>query len=198
MCCLIITADTPKLTVLRSFPASDDKIIDIAEHIGTSYEAFGICILDDELGTTLAGIKYSHQNLNSMLNEIFRRWLLGSGKRPETWSVFVHCLRVANLHVLADTIEKQYMSKTKSTHTNQPTESSVQKASKTPTSPTPVSQSTEAKAPVMSRAQLTPESQTTDSVDKATPTSISQATEPEALVSPSSNSKSKSKFKYHS
>ena len=195
MYCLIITADTPKLTVLRNFPASDGRTIDIAEYIGTSHENFGICILDDDHGTKLAGIRYSHQTLNSILHEVFRRWLSGNGKRPETWSVFVHCLRVASLHFLADTIEEQYTSETKSTPTNQPTENSAQKASKPPTSPTPISQPTEAKTPVMSHTHLTPESQTTDSEDKATPTSVSQATESEALDSPSSNSKSKGKFK---
>ena len=160
---MIITAGTPKLTVLRSFPTSDGKTVDIAEHIGTSYEDFGICLLDDAHGTILAGIRYSHQTLNSMLNEILRRWLLGSGKRPETWTVFVQCLRVAKLHFLADTIEEQYMSETKSASTNQPAESGAQEVTET-FSPTHVIQSSEVKT---IPTPLTPESRIED---KATPT----------------------------
>ena len=74
-----------------------------------NYEEFGICLLNDVHGNTISNIKYSHNgDVKRLLNEIFTRWLSGRGKRPETWEVFVSCLRAVKLNVLVDKIEGQY------------------------------------------------------------------------------------------
>ena len=101
--------DRPWLTLLRSFPSSDG-LVDIAEFIGAeSYEKFGTCLLNDTLGNMVNNIKHDHRgNVKSTLHQMFTVWLSGKGKRPETWEVFVGCLRGANLNYLADKIESQY------------------------------------------------------------------------------------------
>ena len=42
------------------------------------------------------------------MTDILTQWLNGPKKSRVTWGVFVDCLRVVQLNVLADTIEKQY------------------------------------------------------------------------------------------
>ena len=94
---------------MKSFTSANGEKINIVERIGIHYEDFGICILKDDHGTKVSNIRQSqHYQVNSIVTEIVRDWLKGRGKRPETWAVFVDCLRVVQLNDLADTIEKQY------------------------------------------------------------------------------------------
>ena len=105
---LLDAADRPSLMELRSFP-SKGGTVDIAEQISTKYKDFGICLLNDDSGAILSSIEHSYgPHINDILIQIFTKWLLGSGKRPETWTVFVNCLRVVKLNILADTIEGEY------------------------------------------------------------------------------------------
>ena len=85
--------------------------VDIAEHIGDNYESLiGICPLNDTEGVLLTSIRHSSEpKIDSKLNEMFRKWLAGSGRMPVTWT-FVKCLCNVKLNRLADTIEEEYIS----------------------------------------------------------------------------------------
>ena len=103
------TADKPTLPLLKNFPSANGERINVAEQIGTYYEDFGTCLLEDRHGTIVSNMKGTHHNrVISIVTEIVREWLKGRGKRPETWPVFIDCLRVVQLNVLADTIEEEY------------------------------------------------------------------------------------------
>ena len=52
----------------------------------------------------------SGPKIDSILNEVFRKWLAGSGRMPVMWTTFVKCLRNVKLNRLADTIEEEYIS----------------------------------------------------------------------------------------
>lgn len=108
---LSLPADRPRLTDLRSFDTLNGKRIDIAEHIAPNSEEFGICLLDDVDGvsfTTIEGSLGPRASTTDILSELFRQWLAGRGKRPETWATFVNCLRIVRLNYLADSIETVY------------------------------------------------------------------------------------------
>ena len=143
------TADHPNLTILKSFTSANGEKTNIIERIGIHYEDFGICILKDDHGTKVSNIRQSrHYQVNSIVTEIVRDWLKGRGKRPETWAVFVDCLRVVQLNVLADIIEEQYgkilESEEESTHTveEQDQEEEEVEAKVTPTTTLPTVSST--------------------------------------------------------
>ena len=42
------------------------------------------------------------------MNQVFIRWIAGSGRRPVTWITLVECLRTIKLLTLVDLIEGQY------------------------------------------------------------------------------------------
>ena len=131
---------------MKSFTSANGEKTNIIERIGIHYEDFGICILKDDHGTKVSNIRQSqHYQVNSIVTEIVRDWLKGRGKRPETWAVFVDCLRIVQLNVLADTIEEQYgkilESEEESTHTVEEQEEEVE-AKVTPTTTLPTVSST--------------------------------------------------------
>lgn len=81
----------------------------MVEHISPNSKEFGTCLLDDDDGVAFKSIEHSFgPHVGNILNELFVQWLSGRGKRPETWSTFVNCLRVVRLNFLADSIEEVY------------------------------------------------------------------------------------------
>ena len=78
----------------------------IIEQIGVDYLGFGMCLLDDSDGNRVKVIEtFRHCHPDSILFDILQDWLKGRGRRPETWSTLLECLRNIRLHALADNLE---------------------------------------------------------------------------------------------
>ena len=78
----------------------------IIEQIGVDCFQFGVCLLDDSDGNRVKVIEtFRHCHPDSILFDILQDWLKGKGRRPETWSTLLECLRNTRLHALADNLE---------------------------------------------------------------------------------------------
>ena len=69
--------DRPKLTQLQQFTTKDGDPKNLLQDIGVKYDSVGTCLLDDDQGTKLANIKTDHHSTESIMKEIFVRWLQG-------------------------------------------------------------------------------------------------------------------------
>ena len=66
---------------------------------------FGIQLLDDGDGSTMASLEHQHlKNPHAILNAVFTMWIQGEGSTC-SWERLVFCLRVCKCHALADDID---------------------------------------------------------------------------------------------
>jgi len=110
ICVYVLFADeTPKLQDLYRFEHSHGEkktALRIIEEIGDDYFQFGVCLLDDSGGNRVRGIEIFRQSHpDTIISDILQDWLKGKGRRPETWSTLLECLRNTRLHALADNLE---------------------------------------------------------------------------------------------
>ena len=105
------TGDTPTLLELTQLNlASKQDPIRIKDRIGANFWPVGICLLNDNDGSTLNSIKRNNDEFGDKLTEIFRLWLEGKGQKDgakliTSWSKLVECLNFAQLKALADEIK---------------------------------------------------------------------------------------------
>ena len=95
------------------------ELIQIRDRIGTSYRDVGICLLNDEYGQVIATIVDDKKESKHILNEIFRQWINGKGKKCSRAGLIV-CLKIAQLNVLAEALKSACVGVDK--HTDRPTE----------------------------------------------------------------------------
>ena len=62
--------------MLHNFKTNDGRTINIVTRIGSKYQDFGICLLDDNDGGKMAIID-DHRNSETKLNTIIKKWLAG-------------------------------------------------------------------------------------------------------------------------
>ena len=93
----------PTLPLLLRFPGKSGEI-NIVERIGTTYNKFGIFLLNDESGVKVESIAKEESKVVDMSLKILSKWLQGEGIQPPTWSTLIQVLRQSNLAVLADEI----------------------------------------------------------------------------------------------
>ena len=91
----------------------------VRDRIGTSYHDVGICLLNDDTGQLMKAIIHDNRELQHILDEIFRRWITGRGKKYSR-KVFIECLIIAKLIVLAEDLESACDRENK--HTDRQTE----------------------------------------------------------------------------
>lgn len=105
------TGDTPTLLELTQLNlASKQDPIRIKDRIGANFWSVGLCLLNDNDGSTLYSIKRSNDESGEKLTEIFRLWLQGKGQKDgaklmTSWNKLIECLNIAELKALADEIE---------------------------------------------------------------------------------------------
>lgn len=97
----------PKLPVLLSFPRGNSTI-DLTIEIGESYSKFAVFLLNDETGAIITALEGQHHNDAAKINSVvFTKWLTGVNEVDVTWNWLVECLRKANLHALADSVDSE-------------------------------------------------------------------------------------------
>ncbi len=95
---------TPLLEQIRSFPMLDGNPMDLAEQM-PDYSGFSICILQDK-GNHLEMIKRSSgSQIQDILNQVFRDWLNGKGKKPVSWKTLIQCLQSSGYNELMKKIK---------------------------------------------------------------------------------------------
>ena len=78
----------------------------IIEQIGGDYFQFGVCLLGDRAGNRVRGFEiFRRFDPDRIISDILQEWLKGRGRRPETWSTLITCLRNTHLCALADNLE---------------------------------------------------------------------------------------------
>ena len=101
----------------------------IRDRIGSSYDDLGRCLLNDDTGQVIEGIKDDYSGSKVRLDEIFRRWIKGEGKKW-SWKGLIKCLKFAKLNSLAEDLELACSRENK--HTDQQTETFPSIPSSTP------------------------------------------------------------------
>ena len=100
--------DKPKIRLFLDFPTKRGPIR-IPDRIGNKYSDYGIFLLADDTGSRVDAIKSKHQlDYNSIIEEITREWLEGSGVKPVTWRTLVQVLKQIRLVTLAQEIEEAF------------------------------------------------------------------------------------------
>ena len=80
--------------------------VNLAQKIGTSYEDFGILLLEDNNGDrTDAIVRELHERAEDINKRIFRLWVKGKGLQPVSWATLVGVLQDMGLNTLARDIE---------------------------------------------------------------------------------------------
>ena len=83
-----------------------DRIINIPQEIGTSYDDFGLLLLDDHNGRRIHSIACQHKDDAQRINkEVLKVWIVGRGKPPVTWKTLIEVLYDIELGTLAKEIE---------------------------------------------------------------------------------------------
>ena len=82
-------ADLPNLIECIRFQGKE-KIIDTPQEIGTSYEDFGLLLLDDHNGRRIHSIAHQYKDDAQQINkEVLKVWIVGRGKPPVTWKALI-------------------------------------------------------------------------------------------------------------
>ena len=79
----------------------------LAQKIGTTYENFGILLLEDDNGDhTDAIVRELHERAEDINKRIFRLWVKGEGLQPVSWATLVGVLQDMGLNALARDIHE--------------------------------------------------------------------------------------------
>lgn len=88
-----------------SFPEGNETI-DLTVAIGTSYSKLAIFLLNDRNGAIIKSLDSQHLKVANEINRaVFSKWLEGTNRVAVEWDWLIECLRKANLHELANTVE---------------------------------------------------------------------------------------------
>ena len=100
-------SDKPTLQLLLRFPKKSGSVIEIIEYIGDKHHELGVRLLDDASGDTVCKIEsqYGPEKTRFVTEAILRRWLLGAGRKPQSWTTLTTVLREIELNALAEEIE---------------------------------------------------------------------------------------------
>ena len=103
----VAMSDKPTLPLLQHFTTPSGDAISITQRIAGNSHILGIRLLNDTYGSITANIKaqYRHDQCQ-MIEEIFRKWLEGTGRTPQTWATLVTVLREMQMAALAHNIEQ--------------------------------------------------------------------------------------------
>jgi hypothetical protein len=81
--------------------------VNLTEIIGVHYMEFGILLLDDFNGHRMDTIEREYRaHAQSIVVEVLRLWLRGSGRQPVSWATFVDVLHNIELNALAHDIQQ--------------------------------------------------------------------------------------------
>ena len=104
-CCFPGSGGVPTLHEFIRFPMESGKV-NLAQEIGTSYDDFGILLLEDDNGDrTDAIVRKFGKKAEDVNKRIFRLWVKGEGLQPVSWPTLVDVLQDMGLDTLARGIE---------------------------------------------------------------------------------------------
>ena len=100
-------SDRPTLALLQQLTTPSGGSINIIQRIGQESHILGILLLNDTHGNITANIErqYKHDQCR-ITEEIFHKWLNGTGRTPQSWATFVTKLREIGMAALAHEIEQ--------------------------------------------------------------------------------------------
>ena len=88
MILLFCTAKAPTLPVLQNFKTNDGRTLNVLTRIGSKYENFGTCLLNDNDGGKMDTID-DHRNAETKLNSVMKKWLAGKCVKLHTTFCFI-------------------------------------------------------------------------------------------------------------
>ncbi len=99
--------DKPSLMEIHAFPRPGGQdAVDIMTD-STEDSKFVTCILDDENGNKIKGIRNNiKQTGGGVMDGVFNDWFNGKGKMPVTWKTLIDCLEFAQLMALVEVIKE--------------------------------------------------------------------------------------------
>ena len=90
-------------------PTRSGKALQIKARIGVDYSDVGTCLLNDSDGRILEEIEHDYSRTAERVDKMFNNWLSIKsqryGKMNISWGKLIECLKVADLHTLAEDIE---------------------------------------------------------------------------------------------
>ena len=99
--------DYPTMPALLNFPLSSGETINLAVEISEYYQ-FSIQLLQDINGNILSQISEGFgPRPERILQEVFKKWLNGSGKPDKTWKTIVQVLKDIKMLTLAERLESE-------------------------------------------------------------------------------------------
>ena len=110
-------------------PPTMEDLTKIRDRIGKEYTEVGTCLLKDSTGKVMEVINHDNKKLKEKLEDIFRRWINGEGKKCSR-EEFINCLKFAKLNALAEDLELACARENK--HTDRQTETFSSLPSSTP------------------------------------------------------------------
>ena len=102
-------SDPPTLPQLLTFPKRSGGVFNIIEEVTGKYHDLGICLLNDHNSAITTNIEAQYRPDNTRITkEIFKRWLQGTGRRPQSWSTLIAILREIEFTTLAKGISDNF------------------------------------------------------------------------------------------
>ena len=86
------TDDVPTLTELGNLTKKDGTQFSVIDELGRDYNKVGTQLLEDKRGNIMEGIIDDVRGASNIKEEIFKRWLRGTGMKPITWRTLVDLL----------------------------------------------------------------------------------------------------------
>ena len=78
------------------------RTVNIPQEIGTAYKVFGTLLLDDKTGAMINSLQSQYRgDCEEISYEILRKWILGTGRQPVSWTTLRRVMEAANLSELA-------------------------------------------------------------------------------------------------
>ena len=106
----VAMSDKPTLPLLQHFKTPSGGFINIIQRIGESSHTLGIFLLNDMYGDITVNIEHQYRHEQwRITEEIFRKWLEGTGRRPKSWATLVTVLREMQITSLAHEIEQSIL-----------------------------------------------------------------------------------------
>ena len=99
----------PTMKLLTSYPikfGSEENKLKIIQSTSKYYEKLAMFLLDDDNCDIVDCLKEEyHNNPEKIVTAVYKKWLVGTGRKPVTWQTLVGVLREIELNILAKDIE---------------------------------------------------------------------------------------------
>ena len=92
--------------MLIDLPCKGGGSVKTVRQCSSKYFDIGVFLLNDDNADIVKQLETEHQrNADSIMKEVFIKWIKGTGKKPTNWNTLIEVLRRAELVTLADELQ---------------------------------------------------------------------------------------------